>query len=194
MGKNRRSKFSVFDSIHNKTLSVDSQEEVEFTKWLCRAIELGIIQDFTYQPKSFKLSDKVEYTTIKGKIKTLFREHIYTADFIIFFDRTKFTDLAEEFKCYSNFDSNIKMGKYAYYVDVKGGFQQDAGRSFSMNQKWLFERFHVYVHKVVPKKFFAKFGIPEELRFTEKTRKPSKKYAGYLTIAEKFTEGKTTNA
>lgn len=189
MGKNRRSKFQVYDSLHKITLDVDSSEEVEFTKWLCRASELGIIQDFTYQPKSFKLSDAEHYVDSKGKMKTLFREHIYTADFLLSFDAEKYKDLAMEFKKCDSIQS--KEGSNCYYIDVKGGFQKDAGRSFSMNQKWLYSKYHVYVHKVIPKMFFKKFGIIEEFKFTEKTKKPSKKYEGYQTIEEIFSKNGT---
>ena len=57
-----------------------------------------------------------------------------------------------------------------------------------MNQKWLYSKYHIYVHKVVPKLFFKKFGIIEEFKFTEKTKKPSKKYMGYPMIDEIFKE------
>ena len=186
MGKNLRSKFQVFDSVHNKTLDVDSQEEVEFTKWLCRANELGIMTDFEYQPKSFILSEKAHYVNSKGKTKTLFQEHIYTADFMLIFDERKFQDLADEFKMCDSVKSAPEKSQYVFYVDVKGGFQKDAGRSFSMNQKWVYMKYHVYVHKVIPKVFFQKFGIIEEFKWTQKTKKPSKKYEGYQTIEEIF--------
>ena len=45
-GKNKRRQLEVEDTIHNKVLSVDSQEEIDFTNWLCEAIELSIISDF----------------------------------------------------------------------------------------------------------------------------------------------------
>ena len=186
MGKNRRRTFCVEDTFHGKTIEVDSQEEVEFTKWICRAVELGIIQNFTYQPKSFVLSDAQHYTDMNGKTRFLFREHVYTADFLIEFDAVKFSDLAKEFKKYDGVKSNPQSGKYLYYLDVKGGFQKDSGRAFSMNQKWMYEKYHIYVHKVVPKEFFKKFGIIEEFKFTEKTKKPSKKYLGYPMVEEVF--------
>lgn len=47
-GKNKRRQFEVFDSVHDVTLSVDSQEEVDFTEWLCEAHGLSVINDFQY--------------------------------------------------------------------------------------------------------------------------------------------------
>ncbi len=83
------------------------------------------------------------------------------------------------------------------YVDVKGMFaRNDGGRSFSLNQKWTYQKYGVYVYKLVPKKFFLKVGIPEELLFTNKTGKPSKKFEGYPLMKDIFNgngtqEGKT---
>ena len=36
-GKNKRKQIEVFDSLHGMTLSVDSQEEVDFVNWCCEA-------------------------------------------------------------------------------------------------------------------------------------------------------------
>ena len=120
MGKNTRKQVEAFDKVHNVLLSVDSLEEVEFIEWLNVACEMKIIKDFKYQPKSFELFKPQTWVNSNGKNRTLFREHIYTADFIIWFDKNKFPKLADEFKVFATNASNIAEGSYAYYIDVKG--------------------------------------------------------------------------
>lgn len=186
IGKNKRKQFQVFDLVHNVTLTVDSQEELEFTKWLCVAKSLNLIKDFRYQPEPYLLSDPIYYETIgpknKPKTKTLFREHIYTPDFRIFIEKSRSQNLHQEFKIKNPLYSDNEI--MAYDIDVKGSFQKDAGRSFSINQKWVYTKYQVYIHKVVPKVFFAKFGIIEDFLYTEKTKKPSKRYQGFPMIQD----------
>lgn len=56
---------------------------METYKWLLKALDLGIVTDFKYQPCSFVLSDPVKYVNSNGKTRTLFQEHIYSPDFLI---------------------------------------------------------------------------------------------------------------
>lgn len=189
MGKNKRRTFSVHDEIHNKDLEVDSQEELEFVKWLNVACKSGIILDFIYQPPAFKLSEAASVVNSKGKMKSLFREHEYTADFILYVDIDKYPELGDELRNYDSIKSSPEKHRYAYFIDVKGGFMNNgSGRSFSINQKWVYAKYHIYVHKLVPKDFFKKFGIIEEFQFTAKTKKPSKRYEGFPLITEVFNQ------
>lgn len=177
MGKNKRQTIQCFDSIHNIQLEMDSIEEVEFLKWLIRAVELKIVTDFEYQPKSFILSNTVKYKDQKGKEKTLFQPHIYSPDFLVTVNKNCIT-LKNEFKLLNNFQ---------IYIDVKGVFARNGSdRAFSINQKWMMDKHGIYIFKLVPKKFFSKVGIPKELRFTNKTKKISKKYDGYPLIDDVF--------
>ncbi len=71
----------------------------------------------------------MKYTNSKGKTRTLFQEHIYSPDFLITIN-PDCSILKEEFKFLT--DNKI-------YVDVKGMFaRNDGGRSFSLNQKWMY--------------------------------------------------------
>lgn len=187
MGKNKRRTFPVFDKKHNVELNVDSQEEQEFVRWLNVACDMNIINDFVYQPPSLKLSDGESYIDCDGKIRSLFREHVYTPDFLLYVNGEKGKSLMKEFKLSESIKSRPDKNIFAYYIDVKGTFTaNDGGRSFSINQKWLFSKFKIYVYKLVPKDFFKKFGIIEEMQFTPKTKKPSKKYENYPLISEIF--------
>ena len=94
-----------------------------------KALELGIIYNFEYQPKTFTLSDPVKYKDSKGKEKTLFREHVYSPDFQIDFDINKYPQFKDEFK--------VMINGNRTYVDVKGSFNITS-RSFSVDRKWMY--------------------------------------------------------
>lgn len=97
-GKNKRRQLEVFDTTHNTTLSVDSNEEIDVVHWLNEAVDNKLIEDFYYQPESYCLSDPAKYVDVTGKEKTLYREHQYTADFCIVFDPSRQLELAKELK------------------------------------------------------------------------------------------------
>lgn len=48
MGKNKRRQLEVLDTRTDKTVFVDSIEEVETYRWLLTAKELRIVRDFFY--------------------------------------------------------------------------------------------------------------------------------------------------
>ena len=176
MGRNKNSNFEVFDTLSNQIVSVDSNEEVLVYKWILHAHEMGIVKSFVYQPITFTLSEKVTYQ-IGKKTKVLFQDHVYSPDFLLEID-PKYQNLIDEFKL--TFDNKI-------YIDVKGSFNRNQ-RSFSIDQKWVYQKTGYYIYKLEPKVFFKKFGIIEEFKFTQKTKKPSKVFAGYKTIEDVFCE------
>lgn len=47
-GKNRRNQIEAEDTVHGVVLSVDSVEESDFCNWLCEAVQLSAVLDFTY--------------------------------------------------------------------------------------------------------------------------------------------------
>ena len=112
---------------------------------------------------------------MKGKERTLFQDHVYSPDFLIEVDPGRI-ELLEEFKV---LDGN------SIYVDVKGSFNRNQ-RSFSIDQKWVWQKTGKYIYKLEPKKFFRKFGILQEFLFTQKTKKPSKVFQGYDTVEKVF--------
>jgi len=157
-------------------IEFDSNEEVEFYQWCKEAKEIGVILDFFYHPEPFVLCESRKYLPtpagFKAKEKHLFREHIYTPDFVLFTTNTLTLKPA-----YQDF------GKV--FIDIKGGFSKfGGGREFSINQKWVHEQFGVYVHKVVPEKFFADNGVPEAVRMTPKTGKIREKYKAMKRLTE----------
>jgi hypothetical protein len=112
------------------------------------------VKSFKYQPITFELCGKVKYGT-GPKLKTLFQDHVYSPDFLIEVDG-KYKKLIDEFKV---------LDENRIYVDVKGSFNRNQ-RSFSIDQKWVYQKTGYYIYKLEPKKFFKKFGILEEFKFT----------------------------
>ena len=182
IGKNKRRQLTCFDCIHNQTLSVDSVEEVDTLNWLSEACKLSIINDFSYQPPSFELFEAEKYQDINNKTKTLFREHQYTPDWILSFSPSSQLELAKEFKVSYNELSNNCC---SVYIDSKGTFNVTE-RAFGYNQKWVWQKFKTYIYKLVPKKFFQKFGVPEASINTAKTKKPRKIFQGLKQIKDIF--------
>lgn len=183
-GKNKRHQIKVYDSIHQQTLEVDSIEEQDFLNWLCEATNLKIILDFQYQPKTYILSESIKYINVFGKENTLFQEHKYTPDFKITLCPTINLELSKEFHIFKDQLSNKEV---SVLIDVKGMFaKNDGGRSFSINQKWMYQRYKLYVYKLVPKKFFSKFGCPKASFYTAKTKKARKNFVGCKSIEQVF--------
>lgn len=140
---------------------------------------MDIIKGFTYQPCTFKLTDPVKYRDRKGKERCLFREHVYSPDFLININ-PKYEEFVDEFK-----KTDIIDGYPSIYVDVKGTFNKTE-RSFSIDQKFVYDKYGFYIYKLIPKNFMKKFGIVEDLKYTSKTKKPSKKFEGYPMIQDIF--------
>lgn len=181
-GKNKRRSFEVEDKLHNVVLSVDSEEEVQLVQWINEAKDLSVINDFIYQPESYTLFDSVKYTDIDGKSKTLFQKHQYTTDFCITFNPNIQTELAKEFKVQK---WQLSSAEVSAYIDVKGMFNQTK-RSFTTDRKWVYDKFKVFIIELIPQKFFAKFGCPEEARYSKKQKKPKKCFLGFPSLKDIF--------
>ena len=181
-GKNKRRQLEAFDKFHNAALSVDSVEEKDFINWLNEAIELSVITDFDYQPPAYQLAEPVKYVDVDGKQRTLFREHIYSTDFVVEFDPNFSKALSKELKVpYSELSSN----RCSAFIDTKGTFNRNS-RSFGTDRKWVWQKYGTYIYELVPQKFFKDFGVPENCRLTEKTKKPRSAYRGFPSISEAF--------
>ena len=167
-----------------KGVEYDSQEEIEIAMWIEEAIEAGLIMPkVIYQPEAYELSPKQTKTVLR-QLKTkskqvekhLLHPHKYTADFYF-----KLTMKGERL----NMPFIINENTGGVVIDVKGAFNQHGGdREFSINQKWTYEKYGVYVNKVIPEKLFKSTWCPQGARLTSKTRQIKKKYAKCKTIEE----------
>lgn len=187
MGKNRKSDIEILDTHFNQIVKLDSLEEWQVYNWVLELVESGAILEYEYQPTEFQLTDKITYVPYYGnpkhKAKSLLQSHEYTADFRLVFDE-KFGELISSYFRIS--EDMVSDGKITIYIDVKGTFQQNGGaRSFSINQKMVYEKFGIYVQKTIPQELFQKFGIPVRCLKGYKGR-PSKIYSGYMLARNVF--------
>ena len=184
MGKNTRRQIQHKDDFHNVEIGCDSVEECDFIDWCSEAAQLKIIDDFEYQPQSIKLFEAANYIDWKGKSRSLLREHVYSPDFKITFNPKSYQTLVKEFKLPHK---ALQESTFQVYLDVKGEFQRgDGGRSFSINQKWVYQKTGIYVQKIVPKDFFKTCGCPQSCFKTRKTGKTRKAFAECKSISEVF--------
>jgi hypothetical protein len=144
-----------------------SDEEHYFSWYIDELTANGYIQEAVYQPASFVLSEpvvlvlrQVKNNKPKRIEKTLLNEHVYTADWRItwtdkayglFFkrlDRFADKDDASYFMASKSDDIDIVT-----YVDIKGAFSgpnNSSAVTFPLNQKWVCEKYGIYVQKVIP--------------------------------------------
>ena len=159
-----------------------SDEELEVYCWLKEAEAYNLVSDIEYQPVSYQLCDRASVqiekqlkTKIKIVDKFLFHPHVYTADYE--FEITP--------AIYDVFVAPVFAPNSPVVIDVKGSFNPYGDpKQFSINQKLVWEKFEVYVEKIVPEKLFKKSYVPEICRLTPKRREPVKKYIGVPVIGQ----------
>lgn len=169
-------------SVEYNSITFPSYEEYTMYLWLEEAKKHCIIESFEHQPPEYILSTAKSYKKLNTKLKTkiayvdreLLKKHRYTADFKLVSNYA--LPFSKEFQ---------NMGEIV--VDTKGSFQQyDGARSFSINQKWMLEKFGIYVHQVIPQEFFQKTFVPERARYTPQQGKIKKCYIGTRLVREYF--------
>lgn len=145
----------------------DSFEEYYFSEYLRELKVAGYIKEYFYHSAPFLLSSSVDYLTKKitkrkhgsgfnVESRMLLRQHSYKCDFLILWNTHS------ENLFYSRLDGFITglcpfMAQQTdsgivSYVDIKGGFSQSqlsSDAQFPLNQKWVYQRYGVYVQKVV---------------------------------------------
>ena len=141
-----------------------------------------MVEGIIYHPSSFLLSKRqtVKVTKqLKTKTKVidkfLLHPHKYTPDFVFYI--TNFIERYEH--------ELIPCKKNIVFVDVKGvyagGRHNNSSVTFPISQKWVYDKYGIYINKVVPEKFFRKTFVPKELTIG-KTGKLLKKWKTYPVL------------
>jgi len=166
----------------DNTLILDSQEEADFKAWLEDANSIGLIEDdCLFHPPSFVLSKPVKRTfhkKLKTKVKivekTILQGHNYQADYMF----------TPTFSFFDKIDMMLSCDG-SVWVDVKGIWTQNtSAQKFSVNRKWVYQKFGIYINKVVPEKLFKNTWCPESARLSPKMKQVRKKYAKCKTLKE----------
>lgn len=167
-----------------KRKDFNSEEEWQYHHWLIEAENIDLITGWAYEPRTFELSKKQTYPelkVLKTKTKTVHKHllngHVYTPDFMFALNREH--DLAPMI---------IKQLKVSqdglYWIDVKGMYSKfDGGRSFSINQKWLYSKHKIYANKLIPVKFFKALWVPEAIIYGKKNTR-LKRWERYKLLSD----------
>ena len=155
-------------------IAIDSQEEIMTLMYFEELMENGYV--FNIQRAGpISLSERLEnkYTEVvemKTKSKTvqknqvLLEDHVYTPEFIIGWT-TKgcdlFTDVFTQFVPKKFKKPFISQGS-STWIEVKPGFDQNnMTRLFKINQKWMWQRYGLFVNLVQPHKLFEETFTPK---------------------------------
>ncbi len=175
----------------------DSTEEWHFYHWTIEAGEIGIITAANYHPWKTQLGDSINMKVprpTKRKPKGTRKIHLlraiqYEPDWVIGIDpgKNNFIDynIIPVKKTVSGFKPyEINQNGGVLVIDVKGSFTLHQSQKFPVIQKWMFDKYRVYVNKIEPKKFFKKFWVPKLAAFTEKTGKRAAAYKECIFVDE----------
>lgn len=192
-------KYTITDPYqNNKVIPLDSQEELQFYNWCIELAKYNLIKIWSeentiYQPPSLLLSEKALGENQQNKRtynKTLLRDHVYTPDFRITINKYELDKLfpnALDKLMYTTDICDENNQFVTYTIDIKGMFARgDGGRSFSINQKWVYAVHHIYINKVVPDILFEKTFVPEAERYTPKTNKLRQKYVNHTKLIDVY--------
>jgi hypothetical protein len=171
--------------------------EIYFEWWLDELKNKGLVISYLREPESFKLYEALNINyekELKTKTKemsfNLFREMIYTPDYLVRFDvsMSKFFGFVEDNCLKNSVDRSKILGyttKYSdndiyVYFDCKPTPQAEkysnkvgSSRDFKFNKRLLYEKHNLIVNKVIPcgiaNSLYCKTFLPTRYRFTDKS-------------------------
>jgi hypothetical protein len=196
------------DKLTSDMKDFDSNEEKYTYFWLEELKRKGFIKKIVAQPESFDLSEPVvvEYykqMKTKGKYveEPILRGHIYTTDFYVEWDEdfvmtnSLVTMIYSDVKKKNGASLGILLaheidGRYFSYIEVKPNYDmKNMTRLAKINQKWVYEKHHLFVNIVIPEKLFNMTFTPLSYFVTDKSGKPRKiKYKNKITLDEYLKE------
>lgn len=179
----------------------DSDEEYYFCHWLEEMKAIGVVISYQHHPKPLPLSGKVIVPHLdkdrKGNPKRkdvfIMHDHIYEYDYLVLlnpdYEKRLFSTTDNYWKELPVVANRRKDGRLLWLVEVKPSYMKDQGSNtrFPLNQKWVWEKYGLYVQKVIPEDmktektltlgFFSKTFVPNAYRY-----RPLKKGVGYLKV------------
>lgn len=180
-------------------IEFDSAEEIEFFQWLEEAREYGLVKEWVYHPEPILLSPPQFYpeeVRMKTKSKTvqrsLLKKHTYQADFMLTMD--PFGEDREQRFLMEQFPMAFRFSETCL-IDVKGKvitkYRSPNDAIFSVNRKWMYAKYGLYVEKVVPEDLFKRTWLPEKAKYTAVKKEVKTKYkTGFISIERYLDERK----
>jgi hypothetical protein len=196
------------DNIEN----FDSHEEWWFSLYLEELKSAGYLKYYIYHPKPFILSENIPVTyqlqlsaKIKQKEYILLTDHQYQADWIIYWnlniagvlyhDKSPLYSSPKEFPFFVQWSE--KRNSFFSVVDVKGNYNiNDSWRRFSIDQKWVYQKYKIFVQKLIlipriskgkmipANALFVKTFVPQRMLVTDKSGKDRKIRFKYILLEE----------
>ena len=177
-----------------------SVEEDQFNSFLLDLKKNGYIKEIHYEHESFSLSSTVYYERkkqLKTKVKvtqaTLLREHIYTPDFIVEWDESAMDIfISQDHSTPLSVTTDLMS-----YIEVKGNFDQNnMTRLFKLNQKWVYQKYGIYVQLVKMPSFLSKVYVPNSIKkdmyYKRGKKKGQSKLKKILSLNEFINEKQNT--
>lgn len=145
-------------------MEFDSKEEEWFSWWLDELEEKGYIHSY---------GRATSYTLFEPDKRHKMRGHEYTPDFFV---------------TWENGAINALRLPFIYelcIIEVKPSFDaHNMTRLFKLNQKWVYQKYGIYVELVIPEKLFKSTFAPKRFRYTDSGKGLRKLKESYLNIDE----------
>jgi hypothetical protein len=154
-------------------IAIDSQEEIMAIMYFEELIDAGYVEKLE-RAQTYPLSQRFEncYNQVvemktKAKVvqkkQVLLEEHVYTPEFTVRWLNAGATLFVNRLV-----DLNTKklnrpfIGTFNTLIEVKPGFDQNnMTRLFKINQKWMWEKYQLYVNLIQPHKLFEETFTPK---------------------------------
>lgn len=165
-----------------------SDEEMYFLWWLVDLYKAGYIHTVLHEPAPFELGDGMEHkweeemkTKTKYHTENVLQPNEYTTDFVVYWTPKAYgifvVNLDDKRKIMSGKKRTIDIGYerdryHMAYCEIKGDFDNNnMTRLATINIKWVWHRYKVYVnlHKVPT--LFKKTFTPERYIYNNKNGK-----------------------
>ena len=184
-------------------MTIDSPEELWFGWYLNELKESGYVNSFVLHPEPFLLAqaysypyDKVLKTRINEMESNLLSPHIYSPDYKILWNKNArgifWNSISDrvQLKNVPFVAQETEDGNNNYYsiVEIKAGFSKfNMDRTFSLNAKWIMQRFGVYVNKIIISNkngLFKETFVPTKFLLTDKAKQNRKLHFKPRTLEE----------
>ena len=155
-----------------------NKEELYFSYYLDELIKACLVENYTYEATKYELTPKYSYNYVKitelktktkreDKTKVIFQPMTYCPDFIINFtvEGTIISGALDKNKVFITSNSSLTNT-----TDVKGAFAGKTNSTqytFPLKQKYMYDKYRIYVQKIVPDTLFQKTFTPDKVILNE---------------------------
>lgn len=171
--------------LYHGKIPLDSDHELWICWWLDELKELGFVKHYERaEPYSLSTGYTNNYVErLKTKSKPMRQSicggHVYTPEFRVVWNKAALNKIVWLIDSQTKFEKQLigyttPKGEITTIIEVKPIFDyNNMTRLFVINQKWVFDKYGIWVNLVKPTELFSKTFTPVNFRKT-KTGKPRK--------------------